>query len=236
MQLGPDRRQALTKLPGAVASLQARIAVADRSASGDTPTVARYPMTAQEIAIANYRSLISFDLEIREHDPRFADLEIDPKLLAGLRAGMAGRLDDDQLEELVGHRIERFRYRGNTDVAKGTLEWRKLARNLCVSEYEAMARAAERDDGDLAAFRNIRLSRMRSRGSISASLTSWRRRRTALYSTMERRAARSRVPAPHQAVSVNGFKALGSSPQVFNRSERLDQRATRMSASRNSAP
>lgn len=61
---------------------------------------------------------------------------------------MAGRLDDDELDEIVGYRIERYRHRGNTDVVKGTLEWRKLARNLCVSEYEAMARAAERDDGD----------------------------------------------------------------------------------------
>lgn len=74
-QLGPDRRQALARLPDAVAVLQARIAVAEREANIGNPVAARYPMTAEEIAIANYRSLIAFDLEIREHDPRFANFE-----------------------------------------------------------------------------------------------------------------------------------------------------------------
>lgn len=147
-QLGPDRRQALARLPGAVAGLQAKIAVAERQVNGGKPVAARYPMTAEEIAVANYRSLIDFDLEIREHDPRFANLDVDEGLVADLRAGIAGRLDDDALDELVGYRIERFRHRGNTDAVKGTLEWRKLAMSLCVSEYEALARKVERDEGD----------------------------------------------------------------------------------------
>ncbi|MEW9838080.1 hypothetical protein [Mesorhizobium marinum] len=147
-QLGPDRRQALARLPGAVASLQAKIAVAERQSNAGKPVAARYPMTPEEIAIANYQLLIAFDLEIREHDPRFANAGFDDLRVAGLRAGMAGRLTDDALDELVGYQIEHFRNRGNTDAVKGTTEWRRLAINLCVSEYEALARKVERDEGD----------------------------------------------------------------------------------------
>lgn len=147
-QLGSDRRQALASLPGAVAGLQAKIAVAERKANGGKPVPVRYPMSAEEIAIATYHSLIAFDLDIREQDPRFANLDVDDGLVADLRAGIGGRLDDDALAELVGYRIERFRHRGNTDAVKGTSEWRKLAMSLCVSEYEALARKVERDGGD----------------------------------------------------------------------------------------
>jgi len=147
-QLGPDRRQALARLPGAVAGLQAQIAVAERKANAGKPIAARYPMTAGEIAFATYQSLVALDLEIRDHDPRFANLDVDQGLVADLRAGIGGKLDDDALDELVGYRIERFRHRGNTDAVKGSPEWRKLAIGLCVSEYEALARKVERDEGD----------------------------------------------------------------------------------------
>lgn len=68
--------------------------------------------------------------------------------MARLREGIAGRLDDLDLMNLVGQRIERYRRLGNTTAEFGTSGWRKLAMALCVSEYEALARVAERDDGD----------------------------------------------------------------------------------------
>jgi integrase len=147
-QLGPDRRQALARLPGAVAGLQAHIAVAERKANAGKPVAARYPMSAEEIAISNYNTLVAFDLEIRELDPNFANAGFDDLRAAGLRAGLAGRLNDDALDELVGYQIEQFRYRGNTDAAKGSADWRKLAISLCIAEYEALARKVERDEGD----------------------------------------------------------------------------------------
>jgi len=54
-QLGADRRQALAKLPGAVA-MQAKIAVAERKANAGKQVPARYPLTPEEIAFANYQS------------------------------------------------------------------------------------------------------------------------------------------------------------------------------------
>jgi integrase len=63
------------------------------------------------------------------------------------RDGFAGKLTDDELEELVGERVQRFAIAGNTSAAKGTPEWRALAQALCVSSYEAMLRQDERDEG-----------------------------------------------------------------------------------------
>ena len=150
--LGPDRRDAMRNLHGAVASIQQELAQARRAfdiANGrEVEQPAPYPLTAEEIARRAYRSLIDFDSQIRVHDHRFAHSEIDEQDVRTLRDGVAGRLSDAELEAIVGERIERYRFRGNTSVRKGTPEWRDLAMKLCVSEYEALARHAERNEGD----------------------------------------------------------------------------------------
>tara|TARA_R110002049_G_scaffold304075_5_gene499009 strand:- start:1441 stop:2991 length:1551 start_codon:yes stop_codon:yes gene_type:complete len=149
--LGPDFRVAMRMLPGAVADLQHKIAGAERKvmpkSSGDM--VARYPMRATEIAAANYRAQLAFDDELRRTDPRYASFGyVDEDQVQALRDGMAGKLTDAELARLVGHRIERYRALGNHEAKTGTPEWRNLAMTLCFSEYEALARTAERDEGD----------------------------------------------------------------------------------------
>ena len=142
----------MRNLHGAVASIQQELAQARRAfdiANGrEVERPAPYPLTAEEIARRAYRSLIDFDSQIRVHDHRFAHSEIDEQDVRTLRDGVAGRLSDAELEAIVGERIERYRFRGNTSVRKGTPEWRDLAMKLCVSEYEALARHAERNEGD----------------------------------------------------------------------------------------
>lgn len=91
---------------------------------------------------------IAFDEELRRADPRSVQTGIDDILVNDLRQGMAGKLTDAQLRELVGDRIERYRKQGNTSVKFGTTEWRDLAMSMCFSEYEALERVAERDEGD----------------------------------------------------------------------------------------
>jgi integrase len=148
--LGADRRLAIRKHPGALAALQERIAEAERkraNASGQPVAQGRYPLSPSDLAATNYRERLIFDEELR-HDPRYAAVSIDDLLASNLREAMAGRLTDEQLRGLVGDRIERFRRRGNISADFGTPEWRTLATALCVSEYEALARAAERDEGD----------------------------------------------------------------------------------------
>lgn len=149
--LGPDYRTAVKKLSGAVALLQHEIALAERRAveAGERKvTVGRYPLAVDQIALRNYQSRLAFDDELRSRDPRYASVGIDDLLVAKLRDGIAGRLTDGELAELVGNRIERYRRLGNTTATFGSDDWRTLARSMCVSEYEALSRVAERDEGD----------------------------------------------------------------------------------------
>lgn len=147
--LGPDYRTAIKLLPGAVAELQHQIGLAERKTLtvGEKPA-ARYPLLPNEIAAISYQRRLAFDEELRKSDPRYASVGIDDKLVIELKLGMAGRLSDEELNELVGELIERYRQIGNSSAQIGSKEWRELAIALCFSEYEALARAAERDEGD----------------------------------------------------------------------------------------
>lgn len=149
--LGPDRRAALAKLHPAVATLQSKIALAERElqiATGSTVEPGRYPLPVDQIAFRNYNERLAFDTELRNMDDRYASMGIDDRLVELLRQGLAGSLSDDSLETLVGNRIDRYRRLGNTTVVKGRIEWRTLACAMCVSELEALARVAERHEGD----------------------------------------------------------------------------------------
>ena len=82
------------------------------------------------------------------NDPRWPAIGIDDVLVQRLRNAIAGRADNDELEGLVGDRIERFRRSGNLDAIKGSDDWRVIARAICCAEYEALERVYERDEGD----------------------------------------------------------------------------------------
>lgn len=149
--LGADRRTALAKLPSAVAALQHKIAAAERKASersGKPVELGRYPLPDDQIALRSYQERLAFDEESRNAGHQWASVGIDDRIITLLRNGIAGNLRDDELETLVGSRIERYRRLGNTTVEKGTPAWRTLARGLCVAELEAMGRVMERDEGD----------------------------------------------------------------------------------------
>lgn len=149
--LGADRRTALSRLPGAVAGLQHRIAVAERAAAeatGRRPEVFRYPLTVSQIATRDYLSQVEFDAQLRSENRNYALIGVDYEAAQKFRDGFAGRLSDDELSELVGWRVEKFRARGHHDAAKGTSEWRSIAQGLCASTYEALLRQDERNEGD----------------------------------------------------------------------------------------
>lgn len=65
-----------------------------------------------------------------------------------MRDAIAGKADSEELNALVGRQVERFRTAGNLDAKLGSDEWRVIARALCSAELEALARVAERDEGD----------------------------------------------------------------------------------------
>lgn len=118
-----------------------------RGASGNG-AVALQPLTNVQMAMRLYRSQEQFDLEIRAVDHRYAEQGVDPGEARRLRDGFAGKLSNEELEQLVGERIERFRVLGHHNHQHGTLEWRALAQALCRAQYEAMKRQDERDEGD----------------------------------------------------------------------------------------
>jgi len=147
--LGGDYRQALRLLPGAVAQLQHKIALAEQQAGAGAPrsAPARYPLAPDQIAHSHYMQRLAFDDQLR-NDPRYAAVGIDDVLVSRLREAVAGKANDAGLGALVGAQIERFRAAGNLDAEPGSPEWREIARALCHAELEALARVAERDEGD----------------------------------------------------------------------------------------
>lgn len=147
--LGGDYRTALKLLPGAVAKLQHEIAMAERKSgqcqqSGTPP---RYPLQPDQIAHSLYMQRLAYDDQLR-NDPRWASVGIDDGLVSRLRNAIAGRASNEELADLVGPQIERFRAAGNLDAEPGSDDWRVIARALCNAELEALARVAERDEGD----------------------------------------------------------------------------------------
>ncbi len=145
--LGGDYRTALKMLPGAVAQLQHKIALAERKAGHVTRLAPRYPLAPDQIAASHYAQRLAFDDRLR-NDPRYPSVGIDDLLVSRLREAIAGKANDEELAALAGSQIERFRATGNVDAAQGSDEWRGIARVLCSAELEALARVAERDEGD----------------------------------------------------------------------------------------
>lgn len=150
--LGGDYREALRLLPGAVYQLQCQIDAAQQAldAGKSKVTPARYPLPPDQIAYSHYMQRLAFDDEIRNSPSfaKFGQIPIDDLLVKRLRDGVAGHASDAELGALVGAQIERFRAAGNLDAELGSPEWREIARALCHAELEALARAAERDEGD----------------------------------------------------------------------------------------
>ena len=147
--LGADYRQALKLLPGAVARLQHQIAQAERKAvQGHAQAgAARYPLAPDQLALSHYNQRLAFD-DVLRNDPRYADSGIDDLYVNRLRKAVAGRSSDDELQALIGDQLERFRAAGNVSAGQSSDEWRVIARALCSAELEALARVAERDEGD----------------------------------------------------------------------------------------
>jgi len=146
--LGPDRREAIKRLPGAVTQLQHQIALAEQQAGQTQNVPARYPLAPDQIAYSHYMRRLAFDDELR-NDYRYASFGyVDDLLVQRLRDAIAGKADDEELKALVGAQIERYRAAGNLDAEQGSAKWREIARALCHAELEALARVAERDEGD----------------------------------------------------------------------------------------
>lgn len=149
--VGRDPRAAQKRAYPIIAKFQAIIHQAEREliqSSGQRAAAGTFPLTVDQMAWRHYQELIAYDDEIRNQGPAASSVLIDDQLVAKLRDGIAGRLSDYELAALVGRQVEHFRRQGNTTAEFGTDEWRLVARGMCISEYEALSRMVERDEGD----------------------------------------------------------------------------------------
>jgi len=148
--LGGDRRAALRLLPEAVSTLQKRLETAGHQVTKAASVTAKRQreLSVEYLAVQSYKERLAQDTILREESSAWASISVDTDYAAELRDGMAGRLSNEALNELVGNRITGFKVRGDTGVVFGSPEWRRLAIALCASEYEALERVFERDEGN----------------------------------------------------------------------------------------
>lgn len=148
--LGGDKRAAVAQHTVEIAILQMRLAEAERQYQTQlaNDVAPNDPWSIEEMASDNYLDRLAFDTELRATTNKYAQMPVDDHLASLYKRGYSGHLPDGELAVLVVHRINRYKYLGHTSAAYGTREWRILAMALCRSEYEALARSAERDEGD----------------------------------------------------------------------------------------
>ncbi|MFZ1341191.1 MAG: DUF6538 domain-containing protein [Paracoccaceae bacterium] len=148
--LGGDRRAALKLLPEAVAAFHRRLneAQPQQPTHRSQSSLGHRNLSVEQLAVRSYKYRLEQDRVLRDASPAWASVPVDTDHASLLREGMAGKLPDQGLVELVGNRISGFRARGDTNVMDGSDDWRRLAIAMCASEYEALERVFERDEGN----------------------------------------------------------------------------------------
>lgn len=108
--LGGERRAALKLLPEAVARLQRQLVLASpgKSAASAKQASPRKCLSVQQIAVRSYVDRLEQDTILREAHTAWAGISVDFDHASRLRDGMAGKLNDNELDKLVGNRIAGF--------------------------------------------------------------------------------------------------------------------------------
>jgi site-specific recombinase XerD len=156
--LGPDRVEALRKLPGAIGRMHDILTAARADHTSQrkpkAPTIRGRALSLRNLAGAHFDSETAIDDAERSFDP--ADMPpnnvglYQPAYEVMLRNVASGRFSNDEALAAVGWAIDGFQARGNTKVVSGTPEWRELARTLAAVQLETLAQKAARDQGDFA--------------------------------------------------------------------------------------
>jgi hypothetical protein len=145
--LGSSRQEAQRKVHTAIVRFEAILdAARAKLTGGDLPTLRR-PLSAETIAKVHYSEEIEADELTRgpsDHDPA----PFREGYARALRRVASGRASDEEIRAAIGWALNKFTERRNTAVKPETVEWRQLARALANVQLEALARSAERDQGD----------------------------------------------------------------------------------------
>ncbi|HEV7251658.1 MAG TPA: DUF6538 domain-containing protein [Mesorhizobium sp.] len=119
-------------------------------AGGVQPKAQLKELTAGQLARRDYEARLKADTAVRNAVPAYASIGFDDLRVAQLRDAIAGKLDDQGLEDAVEPALKRFARAGFNIAEFGTPQWREQAKALAVAEYEALARVVERDEGEFA--------------------------------------------------------------------------------------
>lgn len=104
-------------------------------------------LSTPDLARHHYQERIAADLVFRRSGPTWASIGIDDGYVRDLRAVLAGRMTDLEVEQVLGDTIDRYRLRGNIIAEPRTAEWREKAQTIAGAELHALERMSERDDG-----------------------------------------------------------------------------------------
>ncbi len=149
--LGADRREAIAKLPVALARLLDEVERVRVATDNPRETSAR-PLTAVELAYLHYDELLLTDDRLRDLPKKLTGVsvpELNRLFADGHRAALsrvaAGEASDDEIDAVVGVSLDVFQARGHIDAPRGSVEWRKDARLIANVEIEARTRSVEHD-------------------------------------------------------------------------------------------
>ncbi len=144
--------QAKRKLPAIVGGFQATIDAARAEAKAGRVEASPYHgkhLTPRQLAVAHYNDQERRDQETRNADNRYAAHGfVDADYVAALRDVISGAADNQGFQATVGHIAGTYQSNGNLNAQFGTPDWREAVRALAAAELEALARTAERDEGD----------------------------------------------------------------------------------------
>lgn len=143
--LGADRRQALRKLPAAVARFQEQLAVAERRQCTSVESLGQSPaFDAVKAARALYDGSLAFDSELRDTTPLYAKCGYpDEDYIEVLKAIVAGRLDDREMPRMFLTNI-----RQHIPAGLDHATWRRATRILAQAELAAIEVSSLRSEGE----------------------------------------------------------------------------------------
>ena len=152
--LGGDRREAERNLHRAVTSLQDRLRAAEH-ALGEAVLGSR-PMPTDGLAKAFFAEEEAIDECARNRARSSGDLALEafankhfrPVQLDKLKVAASGLIEDEELSALIGWAIDQAIDRKNITIAKGSEEWRSLARTFAAIQKETIERQMVRDTGE----------------------------------------------------------------------------------------
>lgn len=144
--LGADRREALRRLPRAVARFQEQLAEAESRSRASVPAsvIDAASFDILKAARDRYDSSIAFDSELRDATPFYASMGYpDEDYIEDLKSIVAGRLDEHQMPRPF---LANIRQHLPADLDRAV--WRRATRLLAQAELAAIEVTSLRNEGE----------------------------------------------------------------------------------------